>query len=373
VQFRPLGETGFKPSALGFGCMRLPMKDKKVDEPAAIEILRYAIDHGVNYFDTAYPYHGGDSERVLGKALQEGYRQKVTVADKMPIWKVKKYEDFDRLFEEQMERLQLEKIDYYLLHNIQGASWPAIRDIGAIEWLEKVRGTGRIDYLGFSFHDTVEVFKEVIDHYDGWDLCQIQYNYVCEEVQAGTEGLKYAADKGLGVVIMEPLFGGTLANPPEPIREVWDAEELDPVDTALKWLWNKPEISVVLSGMSTLDQVKANVASADAARVGALPPKQTAAIKRAQAKYRELSPIPCTRCGYCLPCPEGVAIPENFQLYNNALMLGGNAKGLNHNLYVQKPDKMRAENCVVCRECEEKCPQSIPISEWMPKIHEALK
>jgi len=374
MQLRTLGKTGFKPSALGFGCMRLPVKGEKkeVDEPQAIEMLRYAIDHGVNYLDTAYPYHNGQSETVIAKALQDGYREKVVVADKMPFWEVKEYGDFDRLFNEQLERLQIEQIDYYLLHNLQGTSWPGMRDLGAIKWLEKTREAGKIKYLGFSFHDTVDIFKEIVDHY-AWDMCQIQYNYACEEVQAGTEGLKYAADKGLGVVIMEPLFGGTLANPPEPIRQVWEEEDLDPVDAALRWLWNKPEVSLVLSGMSTMDQVKANVATAETAGVGGLSEKQTAAIKRAQAKYEELSPIPCSKCGYCLPCPEGVAIPENFQLYNNARMLGGNAQSLNHNLYVQKPDEMRAENCVGCRECEEKCPQSIKISEWMPKIHEALK
>ena len=244
--------------------------------------------------------------------------------------------------------------------------------LDAAKFVEKTREAGKIKYLGFSFHDTVDIFKEIVDHY-AWDFCQIQYNYACEEVQAGTEGLKYAAGKGLGVVIMEPLFGGTLAHPPEPIRQVWDEEKLNPVDTALRWLWNKPEVSLVLSGMSTMEQVVANVATAETAEVGGLSAKQAAAVQRAQAKYEELSPIPCSKCGYCLPCPEGVAIPENFQLYNNARMLGGNAQSLNHNLYVQKPDEMRAENCIGCRECEEKCPQGIKISEWMPKIHEALK
>ena len=375
MQYRTLGETGYKPSALGFGCMRLPTKDggANVDEPLAIEMIRHAIDAGVNYLDSAYVYHGGQSEKVIGKALAGDYRKKAAVATKMPIWDVKKYEDFDRIFAEQLERLQTDKIDFYLMHNFQAHSWPQMRDLGAVKWLEKTRAAGRIGRIGFSFHDSFEVLKEIIDHYDGWDFCQIQYNYVCEEVQAGTRGLEYAAAKGLGVVIMEPLFGGTLANPPAPIRKVWDDAKLDPVDSALQWLWNKPQVSLVLSGMSTMDQVERNLASAEASRVGGLSPAVAKAIGAAQSKYKELNPVPCTRCGYCLPCPQGVMIPENFQLYNNAALLGGNAKALNHNLYVQKPKEQRAENCAACHECESKCPQKLPISEWMPKVHDALK
>jgi hypothetical protein len=375
MQYRTFGKTGSKPSALGFGCMRLPTKDggANVDEPLAIEMIRHAIDAGVNYLDSAYVYHGGQSEKVIGKALQDGYRKKAAVATKMPIWDVKTYDDFDRIFGEQLERLQTDTIDFYLMHNFQAHSWPQMRDLGAVKWLEKARADGRVGKMGFSFHDSFEVLKKIIDHYDGWDFCQIQYNYVCEEVQAGTRGLEYAASKGLGVVIMEPLFGGTLANPPAPIRMVWDDAKLDPVDSALQWLWNKPQVSLVLSGMSTLDQVKANLASAERSRVGGLSPAVAKTIGAAQAKYKELNPVPCTRCGYCLPCPQGVMIPENFQLYNNASLLGGNAKSLNHNLYVQKPKEQQAENCAGCRECESKCPQKIPIGEWMPKVHDALK
>jgi len=218
MQYRRFGHLDFEVSALGFGCMRLPTTGKpgKIDEPAAVEMIRWAVDHGVNYIDTAYPYHGGNSERLLGAALEDGYRDKVALATKMPIWMVEKADDFDRFFDEQCERLRTERIDFYLLHNLQAPTWPKIRDLGAIAWLEKARADGRIGPVGFSFHDRADVLKEILDYYSGWSLCQIQYNFVNEDVQAGTRGLEYAAGKGLAVVIMEPLFGGTLAAPPEP-------------------------------------------------------------------------------------------------------------------------------------------------------------
>jgi len=376
MQYRRFGQLDFEVSALGFGCMRLPTTGKpgKIDEPAAVEMIRWAIDHGVNYIDTAYPYHGGNSERLLGAALEDGYRDKVALATKMPIWMVEKADDFDRFFDEQCERLRTERIDFYLLHNLQAPTWPKIRDLGAIAWLEKARADGRIGPVGFSFHDRADVLKEILDYYSGWSLCQIQYNFVNEDVQAGTPGLEYAAGKGLAVVIMEPLFGGTLAAPPEPVQKIWDTApgSPSPVDMALRWLWNKPEVSVVLSGMTTLEHVKQNVASACASGVGTMTQAELQLIARARDAYGALNPIPCTGCGYCMPCPNGVAIPDNFQLYNNAVVFKGSSRQLNRNLYNDMPAGKRAEACIQCGECEEKCPQKIAIGEWMPRVHEAL-
>ena len=376
MQYRRFGHLDFEVSALGFGCMRLPTTGKpgKIDEPAAVEMIRWAIDHGVNYIDTAYPYHGGNSERLLGAALEDGYRDKVALATKMPIWLVEKPDDFDRFFDEQCERLRTERIDFYLLHNLQAPTWPKIRDLGAIAWLEKARADGRIGPVGFSFHDRADVLKEILDYYSGWSLCQIQYNFVNEDVQAGTRGLEYAAGKGLAVVIMEPLFGGTLASPPEPVQRIWDTApgRPSPVDMALRWLWNKPEVSVVLSGMTTLEHVKQNVASACASGVGTMTQAELQLIARARDAYGALNPIPCTGCGYCMPCPNGVAIPDNFQLYNNAVVFKGSSRQLNRNLYNDMPAGKRAEACIQCGECEEKCPQKIAIGEWMPRVHEAL-
>ena len=376
MHYRRFGQLDFEVSALGFGCMRLPTTGTSadVDVPAAVEMIRWAIDHGVNYIDSAYVYHGGNSERAIGKALDEGYRDKAAVATKMPIWMVEKRDDFDRFFDEQCERLATGRIDFYLLHNLQAPTWQKMRDLGALEWLEKVRADGRVGEVGFSFHDRFEVLKDILDSSRLWSLCQVQYNFVNEDVQAGTAGLEYAAGKGLAVVIMEPLFGGTLAVPPEPVRKVWDEApgRPGPVDVALRWLWNKPEVSVVLSGMGTLQQVKENVASANASGVGTMTQDELDLVARVADAYKALDPIPCTGCGYCMPCPGGVDIPRNLQLYNNARVFKGNTKGLNRNLYNDMPAARRAEACTECGECEEKCPQDIPIRQWMPRVHKAF-
>ncbi len=373
MNHRKFGSTDEQVSALGFGTMRLPVKgdEKDVDEPAAIEMIRYAIDNGVNYVDSAWPYHGGESEVVTGKALRDGYREKVRLATKLPVWDVQRIEDCDRIFEEQLRRLQDERIDCYLLHCLSRERWAEMQRLGVLEWLEGLRADGRIGQTGFSFHDSFEVFREIVDAYD-WPICQIQYNYVCEDVQAGTEGLEYAAGKGLAVVIMEPLFGGTLADPPDEIRAIWRERGADPVDTALQWLWNKPEVSTVLSGMSTLEQVRRNVASACRSGAGSLGKEDLDLVARVRAKYTDLSPIPCTKCGYCMPCPNGVDIPRNLELYNNSAVLKGSSLGLCRNLYNLLPEAERAGSCVQCRECEEKCPQKIEISEQMPIVHKKL-
>jgi len=375
MQYRRFGSLDFEVSALGFGTMRLPTIGgdyAKVDEPLAIEMIRYAIDHGVNYIDSGHPYHGGNSERVLGKALQDGYADKVKVATKLPCWAAKEPADFDRLLDEQLGRLGLDHIDFYLLHNLQATLWPKVRDLGVLDWLEKHRGGDRFANTGFSFHHSTELLTEIIDAYDGWTVCQIQYNYVNEHVQAGTKGLKHAAGKGLAVVVMEPLLGGCLVKPPPGVQAVWDDAPVtrSPADWAFQWLWHKPEVACVLSGMSTMEQVEQNVASADRSGVGSLSDDELAVVARAQEAYTGLDVIPCTRCGYCMPCPQGVDIPRNLQLYNDAIVYGGNQQVLNRNIYRGLPETLRASSCEACRECEEKCPQGIKISEWMPKIHD---
>lgn len=374
MQYRPFGSVDFQVSALGFGCMRLPTcgEAAKVDQPQAIQMIRRAIDQGVNYVDTAHGYHGGQSEVVVGKALQDGYREKVALATKLPLWDVKEAADFDRLLNEQLERLQTEYLDFYLLHNIQAPYWKRMCELGVRDWLDKTLADGRIRHAGFSFHDTFDVLKEVLAEYDHWSMCQVQYNYVNENVQAGTAGVEYAGDQGVAVVIMEPLFGGALANPPEPVRAVLNEAPggARAVDLALRWLWHKPQIACVLSGMSTPEQVEENLEIASRSGVGEMSAEDLALVGRLRDAYKDLHPIPCTRCGYCMPCPQGVDIPENFQLYNNATVHQGSPKNLNRNLYVQMAESERAAACIACHECEAKCPQSIPISEWMPKVDE---
>ena len=246
MKYRKFGKTGFNASALGFGCMRFPTtgSDGAVDEPEAIRMVRYGIDSGINYIDTAYPYHGGDSERILGRALKDGYREKVRLATKLPIWEVKEAADFDRLLDEQLARLQTDCIDFYLLHNLQAPTWPKVRDLGVLDWLRKVKAAGKIGEMGFSYHDDYDTFVEIIDANPDWVFCQIQYNYMNEEVQAGTRGLEYAASKGLAVIVMEPLLGGCLATAPEPVKEVFELARSSrtPADWALQWLWTSRKL-----------------------------------------------------------------------------------------------------------------------------------
>ncbi|MBN1814179.1 MAG: aldo/keto reductase [Anaerolineae bacterium] len=376
MQYRTFGKLDWKVSALGFGCMRLPViggDSANIDEPEATRMVHYAIDCGVNYVDTAYPYHGENGERVVGRALKGGYREKVKLATKLPCWKVEAQEDFDKLLAEQLEKLQAEHIDFYLLHALNKDRWQQMRAVDVFKPAERALADGRIGHLGFSFHDDYEVFQEIVDGYDGWTFCQIQHNLIDIENQAGTKGLRYAASKGLAVVIMEPILGGRLVDPPEPIQQIWDgaAKKRTPADWALQWLWNQPEVSVVLSGMSAMQHVEENVASAKVSGVGSLSAEELALFDQVREKYKELCPIPCTKCGYCMPCPNGVDIPRNFAVYNEGVMYDKPDSARDgYNNWI--PKEAQASQCIQCRECEEKCPQSIAISEWMPVVHEVL-
>jgi predicted aldo/keto reductase-like oxidoreductase len=376
MRYRDFGRLDWKPSALGFGAMRLPTIDGdpgRIDEPEATRMVRYAIDHGVNYVDTAYPYHQENSEPFLGRALGDGYRERIKLATKLPSWMVKASEDFDRYLNEQLQRLRTEQIDFYLLHALNAQNWANVRDLGVLSCAESAMADGRIGHLGFSFHDTLEVFKEIVDATDLWLFCQIQYNYMDIENQAGTEGLRYAADKGLAVVIMEPLRGGLLAGKVPPVvQEVWDAapRRRTPADWALQWVWNHSEVSVVLSGMSTMEQVEQNVASASESGPGTLTEEGLDIVSRVRDKYRGLAPILCTSCQYCQPCPSGVNIPRIFEVYNDAVMYGDEQAGREAYQWVE--EERRAELCVECGECVEKCPQHIDIPDWLARAHELL-
>jgi hypothetical protein len=385
MRYRTFGKLDWQPSALGFGAMRLPVIDgdpARIDEPRATKLLRYAIDHGVNYVDTAYPYHHGTSEAFVGRALRDGYRARVKLATKLPCWLVKEPADFDRYLNEQLERLDTGTIDFYLLHSLDGERWRAMRNLGVLDWAERALAHGRIGHLGFSFHDTYDAFQEIVDAYDGWTFCQIQYNYLDEENQAGTRGLNYAADKGLAVIVMEPLRGGLLAGRagqrpgrglPQTVQALWDsaARRRSPAEWAFHWLWNNPAISLVLSGMSTLSQVRENVVSADRSGPNLLTSDELALVSRVRDEYRRLSPIPCTDCKYCQPCPNGVNIPSVFALYNEAMMF--NAPGYARHAYANwLPEGERGDRCLACGECETKCPQHIAIMDWLEKADALL-
>ncbi len=373
MEYRRFGGLDWKVSALGFGCMRLPVRadEKEIDEEEAIRLIRHAIDRGVNYMDTAYGYHGGQSELVVGRALRDGYRGRVKLATKLPCWKVEKADDFDRFLDEQLQKLQTGQVDFYLLHSLNRKHWGRMRDLGVLARAERAMADGRVGKIGFSFHDDYQIFTEIVDAYP-WTFCQIQYNYMDVEEQAGTRGLQYAAAKGLAVAIMEPLLGGRLVAPPQAVQAVWDAAPVrrTPADWALQWLWNQPEVSVVLSGMGSMAQVEENLASAERSGIGKLTAEELAVVDRVRAVYRGFSSIPCTKCGYCQPCPEGVDIPSVFEVYNGGLIY--DKMEMARGEYKWIPEGKRAGLCRQCRSCEDKCPQRIEIGDWMPKIHEAL-
>ncbi|MFN2299105.1 MAG: aldo/keto reductase [Anaerolineales bacterium] len=376
MQYRKFGQLDWEVSVLGFGCMRLPViggKPADIDQEKTTEMIRTAVEAGVNYFDTAYPYHEQQSEIALGKALAGGYRDRVRVATKSPVWLIEKSDDYHRLLDEQLERLQMPWVDFYLFHALNRDSWEKIKQLNLLAEAEKALADGRIKNLGFSFHDNLGVFKDIVDGYDGWRFCQIQYNYMDTEFQAGTEGLQYAAGKGLAVVVMESIRGGKLALDLPTTRPIWESAPIrrKPADWALQWLWNQPEVTVALSGMSTLEQVKENIASAGVSGTGRLDPGDLALIGRVREAIESVSPIPCTRCEYCLPCPNGVNIPRNFDIYNEFAMYD-NPENSRFTYRRFVPDGEKAANCIQCGECLPKCPQNIPISDWMPVVEEVL-
>ncbi|MFO7803560.1 MAG: aldo/keto reductase [Desulfovermiculus sp.] len=376
MRYRPLGQTGEQVSNLGFGCMRLPVVDGRedsIDEEKATGLLRYAIDSGVNYVDTAYPYHQGMSEPFVGRALQGGYREKVFLATKLPSWHIQQPSDCERYLNEQLKRLQTERIDCYLLHNIKKEWWERLLDCGVLEFLDRAVQQGRIQYAGFSFHDEYDHFIRVVDSYD-WDFCQIQYNFMDEHIQAGKAGLEYAGDKKLGVVVMEPLRGGSLAaNVPSDIQAVWEkgGEQWTPAQWALRWVWDHPQVSVLLSGMNSLEQVEENCRVANAVRPQSMSQDELCLVDEVRKLYQERIQVDCTGCGYCLPCPNGVNIPRIFSIYNGRYMFGD--KRWSHLMYTMSTNASeQADNCVQCGECEEKCPQDIPIADKLAKAHQVL-
>ena len=382
--YRKLGKTDCTVSVLGFGCMRLPVRDGTgssvdrfnpniaIDEELAAEMVHYAIDRGVNYFDTAYPYHGGKSESFLGKALK-GYRQQVLLATKLLPRLVKKREDFDRVLDEQLKRLDTRYLDLYLLHGLDRQRWADMKELGALDFLDRIRADGRARYVGFSFHDDVRVFKEIVDGYD-WTLCQVQYNYFDEHYQAGKEGVTYAASKGLGVVVMEPLRGGKLTDRvPKEVQAIWDSAEKkrSPAEWALRWVWNHPEVSTVLSGMTLMNQVKENIGLADDGYPNSLSPQELSIIHQVKETYKKMLTVDCTGCAYCMPCETGVNIPLNFSMYNDTFMFKD--PEMNVLLYNQMlSPEQRASNCAECGECEEVCPQHLEIMDELKNVHKTL-
>jgi len=373
--YRNLGKTSQKISILGFGCMRLPIIDgmpDRINEPLASEMLHHAIDQGVNYIDTAYPYHGtsvyggGMSEIFVGNALKDGYRDQVYLSTKLPSWLIQKKEDMNNYLDEQLKRLQTDKIDFYLLHGLHQDFWEILTDLDVFEFLDSAIEDGRIGYAGFSFHDEFEFFKEVVDSYK-WSFLQIQYNYMDQDFQAGKAGLDYASSKNLGTVIMEPLRGGCLTNNiPLDIQAVWDSAfvKRTPAEWALRFLWDNPKVNLVLSGMSTLEQVKENLKIAEKGVANTLTDEELSLITQVGEIYHEKTHVGCTACNYCMPCKNGVDIPLNLNLLNDVYIYN-NLEKPSGNYSFLSAKKMSASFCGECGECEEKCSQNIPIRKYL--------
>lgn len=373
MEYRSFGKTGLRVSPLGFGMMRLPKAGEQIDEASAIANLRWSIDHGLNYVDTAYNYLDGQSEWVTGRALQDGYRDRVFLATKCPVWKIEKPEDFDRLLEEQLTKLQTDHLDFYLLHALDKERWEkTVLAHDVPERLLAAKKAGKVRNIGFSFHDTLDTFREIIDYWTEWDFCQIQLNYVDTRHQAGLAGLEYAASKGLGVVIMEPLRGGYLANVPEHVAQILRKSGKSPVELGLDFLWNRPEVSVVLSGMSTMEQVRQNMAYAESAKAGMLTGQDLGLLQQAEAALRASETVPCTGCNYCSVCPQGIAIPQIFTAYNACRTTMSLWSGQQKYAEAAKAGAL-ADACVNCGACQEQCPQHIAIPELLPEIHRLLK
>jgi predicted aldo/keto reductase-like oxidoreductase len=359
-------------SILGFGCMRLPItRGGDIDEEQATNMLRYAIDHGVNYVDTAYPYHNGKSEPFVGRALEGGYRDKVYLATKLPTWLIQSRADMDKYLDEQLKRLQTDHVDFYLVHGLMTPFWENLRGLGIADFLDDAIADRRIKYAGFSFHDELALFKEIVDAYD-WTFCQIQYNFMDRQHQAGTEGLRYAADRGLGIVVMEPLRGGMLTKDIPSINSIWGRSPVrrSPAEWALRWVWNHPEVTVVLSGMTSFEQVRQNVSYAENGLPNSLSSEELILFKEVEAEYRRRIQIPCTGCRYCMPCSANVSIPECFDIYNQGCMFDApDVAKYNYSfLGGMFGSPGFASQCLECGECEEKCPQGISIREQLKKV-----
>ena len=379
--YRKIPRNGDELSILGFGCMRLPAKaDGSIDEDRATKQVRDAIDRGVNYVDTAWPYHMGQSEPFVGRALAGGYREKVRLATKLPSWLIETREDMDTYLNAQLEKLQTDHIDYYLVHALVGDLWDEVEKLGVAGFLDSAKADGRITNAGFSFHGAGEDFNRIVDAYP-WDFCQIQYNFLDEQNQAGTAGLEYAAKKGLGVIIMEPLRGGNLTRTvPPAVKKIWDEAPTTrtAAEWALRWIWNHPGVTVVLSGMNEETHIRENLRVADEAFPDSLTDAELRLVKRVEKKYRELMKVGCTGCQYCMPCPSGVNIPLCFEHYNN-LYLGDNPEGEKF-LYAARlggavglGEPEFASLCIQCGQCSEKCPQHIDIPVILESVVKELE
>ena len=376
---RKVPKTGDELSILGFGCMRLPRKKGGgIDEERAIRQVRYAIDHGVNYVDTAPAYHLGKSEKVLASALAGGYREKVRLATKLPPWLVHSREDMNHILDTQLSTFRTDRIDYYLIHHLSGSSWEKMKNLGVREFFSSAKNDGRIKNAGFSFHGDLLSFKEIVDGYQ-WDFCQIQYNYLDENNQAGTEGLEYAAARGLAVMVMEPLRGGNLGGQiPKEVEKIWQDSQVrrSSAEWALRWVRNHPEVTVALSGMNEELHIDENLRTVQDGLPCSLTGAELAIIARVRNAWRKRMKVECTDCQYCMPCPAGVDIPGCFSLYNAWHLFPHD--WTSRYWYITRHGGLLSSDssaglCRQCGRCARICPQHIPVPERLRDVSQDME
>lgn len=371
MELRRLEKLGIETSLLGFGCMRFPTTpDGKIDEARAEKMLDRAIAAGVNYIDTAYPYHNGESEPFVGKVLKKYDRDSFYLATKLPLWAVKSLDDAKRIFAEQLARLQTDHVDFYLLHAVGKERWEEVKRLGIVEYCEQLQREGKIRYFGFSFHDDYEVFEEII-RYRAWDFCQIQYNYMDTQEQAGDKGYALAESLGVPMVIMEPIKGGSLANYSEDINEKFRAVNPDAsiASWALRWVGSHSNVKVILSGMSTEEQVEDNLKTFH--DFVPLTEKENATVESIVKELRSRVQNGCTGCRYCMPCPAGVNIPGNFSVWNR-YHIYGTYDHVKRGWEKDLKEEEKAKNCVRCGKCEKACPQKLSIRADLEKVQKDL-
>ncbi|MBQ7099782.1 MAG: aldo/keto reductase [Oscillospiraceae bacterium] len=375
MQYR-LDKYGNELSVLGFGCLRFPQKNGKIDMDATREQIRLAVEEGVNYFDTAYVYPG--SEAALGEILEsEGLRERVKIATKLPHYLIKSRAGLEKMFREELKRLRTDRVEYYLMHMLCDLdTWERLKKMGIEEWIAAKKASGEIGQIGFSYHGGTEMFCKLVDVYD-WDFCQIQYNYLDEHSQAGRRGLHHAAAKGIPVIIMEPLRGGKLVNLlPAEARKVFaeSGRGWTPAQWGLRWLWDQKEVTVVLSGMNSREMVLENIRTASDARIGAFGEGEQAVIAKAVAAINAKVKVGCTGCGYCQPCPKHVDIPGAFAAYNRyhtESPAGAKREYLKCTLF--RKTHTNAGNCIGCGKCERHCPQGIEIRKELENVRRELE
>ncbi|MBN2878317.1 MAG: aldo/keto reductase [Clostridia bacterium] len=381
MQYRKMPKSEDKLSVLGYGCMRLPTKGSSIDAEEAKRQVLHAIEGGVNYLDTAWPYHRGASESFLGEHIlnDKAVREKVYVATKLPCFTISKSEKFDEIFNKQLSKLNIDYVDYYLLHSLSGSTWQKMVDLGIKEWMDKIKKEGKVRHMGFSFHGKQEDFFKIVDGYD-FDFCQVQFNILDENYQAGIKGIEYAADKGLGIIVMEPLRGGSLTDKiPEEIQKIYDTAEIKrkPADWALRWIYNHPQVTLLLSGMNKMEHIDENIKVASESMPGAMNEKENKIIADVRNKYLELLTIGCTGCGYCMPCPVGIDIPGVLKELNNYHMFskaGAKLKYIAYNgIMTADGNAHYASSCIECGKCEKKCPQNLEIRNAMKQIGKEME